>query len=235
MISAFIYTINRQPSYVGQTIASMLAGGMDPIRLHFLAGDHDTGHLAGRPNVLVPPRDPPATWTSDQKLTWNLVRALSAASLLPADALVLIGEDDVLYASGWMQHVLRLVQGIPEAGFVLSLYNPHDQSAFVEHADDAGIWPCLLRMRFSPDFYGSLALVMRAGTAGHIASFSDPSLMRMAAAPRPCPVGDALIRTWLEATGAPIYSTYPSLAEHLGGVSTCGRQHAGRRAWGFVP
>jgi hypothetical protein len=136
---------------------------------------------------------------------------------------VLVGEDDVVHRPGWLVDALAAAAAMGPGQDMLTLYNPHDLSAFeVLGTVRPGLE--LLRYRISSDFHGNLAVLASPARFGHFAAHGRAN---------PALIGDAVPREACGAAGVWIHATSPSLVSHTGMHSTCGRRHDGRRTLGW--
>jgi hypothetical protein len=147
-----ICTINREPNYVHQTLASMYMGGLTPnAQVGLYVGNEDDSYVrcyGHHRNVIIRPT-PDEDWleisgqSPSKRLCYNYFRCLSQATKNN----VLLLEDDLQFADGWAVYLAAVVRALSSQRCFLSLYTHLDYTGMTEP----------VKMR-KPPFFGTQAL-----------------------------------------------------------------------------
>lgn len=121
---------------------------------------------------------------------------------------LLVIEDDIVFTSSWRDKLDKVIEEIPSKSYMLSLYKG-------SHLKRNGTEPFVeIPHR---EFFSSLGLLWVNVPLQDLALY----LWKHGVDTYEKPV-DLLITDWLEYKGIPIYTTYPSLVQHTGRISTIG-------------
>ena len=208
MIAAFLVS-ERQPAYIHQTIASMLlsdprASSID-VRLHLDADDSSFLKAYAhnkKPKVLLAPKEHRAIPHSLNRITLGLSRALLDAR---DEEHFIFAEDDIVFLDGWvsiLEDAAKFTSGLTQGSFILSGYSPK-----------------LLTGRpiarvTSARFYGNQLLYVPKKVRAELGNYLSEYVGELPA--------DLLIARWSVERQVSIFTTVPSVAQHVGKNTTAG-------------
>lgn len=222
-----IVTVSRPVNYIDKLIAQL---PKDEFKRVFV-GSLETGYLA---NLQAEPsfslRVPTAAegkvlkaLSVFQRATWNYWRALACIPDSDERDGILVLEDDVLPASGWLEHFrtsLSAVMSAESPGYILGLYSSR------RHAATKGDKPYTTYPTHL--FAGTQAIYYPEQIRHNFAAFLQEHGVKMNEAPY-----DMLLAEFAARNSIPIFLTIPVLVQHIGKISTgLGEFH---EAPGFQP
>ncbi|HQU45287.1 MAG: hypothetical protein B7Z73_10135 [Planctomycetia bacterium 21-64-5] len=218
LITIAVMTVDRQPCYLHQTLASMF---MAERRLHDLpvvrlvAGTNTLGYLdnyAHHERIAVHPlgdfeQQVISSWSLPRRHCHNYWRCLS---LPVADGGgICICEDDVIFRDNFVSHLVKTVDQVQEAGirdYGLALSTCYDFEA--EGRCGTGRSYCA----YDDPFYGTQAMYYPAQTAAELREYLYECGVQRYTKP-----SDILVR---DRYADRIYACTPSLVDHIGVTST---------------
>lgn len=146
---------------------------------------------------------------------YNFQRAFESAKEIPEDHYFILLEDDLDFTENWIEKTIKVLNQIEDEEFILNLYSPYDyetDSDFVEYDIENNY----------NKHYGCQATVWKKKTAVDFAKFNrainfndyriqnDSIIFQM----------DHLMAIYADYKGIPIYTTVPSLVQHIGFKTT---------------
>jgi hypothetical protein len=214
LVDYAITTVSRKGNYIHELLASLPSD----LEVRLVVGSSDSDYLARyRGNPLIHVLEPsPEEWrrVCDRDIwaraTWNHWRSLSSRPTSPDHEGRLIFEDDVVLAKGWQPRLFDTIDKIrtrfgPE--YVLALYCPYKlrpEEPIRQYAPYA-----------VEGFYGAQALyypeALRVKLAEYVA-YHGVDLHRLPF--------DLLIKEYFHNHAIPLLATVPSLAQHIGRITT---------------
>lgn len=167
-----ITTVDREPPYVHQTLASLFAS--DPLvhelpAVHLVVGTKNAEylrHFRHHPNLRFYVLDDEeheriSKWTPHRRCCHNYVRCLSLP--IPAGGGVCVVEDDVIFRHGFLNDLLKAISEMENVGhlrpYALSLFCDRDLEARPSFRQ--GVYYC----RYGLDFYGTQGMYYPRDTA----------------------------------------------------------------------
>lgn len=220
-IDIAVSTVFRTPSYISRLISSLRTD----LRVRLIVGSLEMGHLADyRTSAsiqIMPPEKP--EWLAfkaagvHHRAMWNYWRALKLGKSHRRARGLVIFEDDVVLARGWQDYLQAAMARIERhhgQDFVLSLYAAYRFEPDSKYAKYAAIYP-------ATRFFGTQAVYYPDAVRREFAAF-----LRYYGVKKNTMPYDLLLKKFLIAAGIPLFNTCPSLAQHIGEVSTgLGRFH----------
>ncbi len=202
-------TVSRPEPYIHQALESLgqerrvalLVGSLDASYLDRYRDDPELRIVLPSPGEFRDWADRP----HGERASWNFWRALVDAR---HQRRLLLCEDDVVFARGWRPFLTRVIAEIErnQSDYLLSLYW---HEAFVE-ATGSG------RVTLDPGAYFGHQAVLYAGRA--LAEF--PDYLRCHGMDNWVRPQDLNLARYASEAGIPIYTTQPSLVQHVGRTST---------------
>ena len=204
-----VMTVARVGNYLPRTLESL--GPDTPSTL--MVGSTESGYLApfrGDPgrSVVVPSEEEYAPWSRiglHHRASWNYWRCLEHGK---AWRRLLVIEDDVVFARGWEDYLGRVIGEVEVRvrDYVLSLYSPYPvtnpgRRTFATVA--RGV------------FYGTQGVLFAGGAA---AGFAD--YLRRHGVESFKTNYDLNLKAYTEVSGTPLFTTDPSLIQHIGERTT---------------
>lgn len=216
-----ITTVPRAGAYLRRLIASLGKG----LHLRLVAGADDVSYLKsfrGRTHIeiiTVPKRE----WKlfKDRRVhhraTWNYWRCLVFGPKEKKARGLTVFEDDVILAKGWLEHLHSAVAELEaqyDKRFVLALYSAHHFDTGFDFKKFTLPYPDSI-------FFGTQAMYFPNESRLGFARFLKVHGVKCDRRPY-----DLLLREYLRLSATPLAATYPSIAQHVGKVSTgLGRFH----------
>ena len=208
-VAVSFVTVARPEDYVHTTLESF--GRTLPATL--MVGASDATYLdryRGEPGLRIvrPTAEEFSSWADrhvGHRASWNFWRALVDARDC---ARLLLCEDDILFARGWLDFLARVIRDIErtQSDYILSLYWP---GAMAEANGS-----CVVAL--DPDTYYSHQAVLYAGRAR--AGFADYLLRHGVQSWERAQ--DLNLARFAREAEIPMYATCPSLVQHIGRVTT---------------
>lgn len=221
-LSFSILTTPRQEPYLENTIRSLDSTGFFdsganlPLRL--VCGSPDSSHLNAYRNDSRFQIHEMSQEEADQRMfniagvalraTWGHHRCLHHERANPDADAILVMEDDIKFAQGWLLHLKVAVSEIVNRHgrrWLLSLYAPHFKEPLEAYRDGKKWLP-----RDYKGFYGAQAILYPLGVR-------DSYLAYLAGHPVNLP-HDLALPDVMKALGIPIFTTAPCLVQHMGAV-----------------
>lgn len=210
LIDYSITTIERPKNYIHRLLR--LINTRNPIRL--IVGGPKSGYLRryrDNPLIEVIEVSQEKDWKHFRKCIhhrsiWNYWRGVTLCRERTDRKGLLLLEDDILPAVGWEQRFQETVAAIESAigrNYCLALYTPHH----LPPTDKAGTYaPYPLKT-----FFGTQGMYYPEHVRAGFAEFLWHYGVEENAAPY-----DILLKGYLQETNIPLFTTFPSLFEHVG-------------------
>jgi hypothetical protein len=208
-----IMTVLRSEPYIHRLLASLPAG----LKPRIIVGSPDTGYLdriTGLDDfeILIPTQTEWATIKNrivHERASWNYWRCLSLGTRLPSARGLVIFEDDVVLALDWSARLDATVAKLDAdygPRYALALYSAYAPNT---RAD-----PHVLGYDIS-SFYGTQAMYypnpVREGFRDYLKKYGVDAYEEPY---------DLLLKKYLKQEGFLLFRCQPSLAQHIGRVST---------------
>lgn len=244
-ISVQVATVFRESGYVHRTLASLRETGFfdDPenLPLHLVVGSPDSSYLdeyrrSSKEFVVHAMSEEEAerlkmgALTPMQRAGLTHSRCLDEGCKIPDAPLVLVVEDDVRFAKGWMRRIERAVGEATSSlgdSWVMCLYTPLTDEPTIAYQQGRSWY------RKNYDwFFGTQGTLYPIEVAR---SFSA-EIMRRCVNPYTTPY-DLALAEHMRANKIPIVATAPCLVQHIGEVSqgVCNHFHQSKSFMETIP
>jgi hypothetical protein len=218
-IAIAILTVNRQPQYIHQTLASLFAA--DPTVHHvdhisIMVGSDDASYLSRYDHhkkfriatLSSPESEKLKSWRVQQRFNHNYYRCLS----IPLDGKrgIIVCEDDIIFRDSFLVrlldtiHEMEIIHNLSD--YALAIFSAYD------FENDQSFYRGKLYCSYGYEFYGTPCMYYPSKTARLLADFIKSHGVDVYEEP-----GDMLVKRLY---GEKMYACSRSLAQHVGEIST---------------